>query len=160
MVEADDNQAKARKFNKDSDLMQPLPTSADIDQPASLEIKEITDPEALIPVSITTNRAPVKTAWAFVVSERLGFDRQEALSIAHVFVHFSSMKHALMLGNIYNKQETKEAEEEMSELPDGAKWIKKKPEPAWNGNKRRRDEPKETEATQSSQPWVGLLRAK
>jgi hypothetical protein len=48
----------------------------------------------------------------------------------------------------------------MSELPDGAKWIKKKPQPAWNGKKRRRDEPKEMEATQSSQPWVGLLRAK
>jgi hypothetical protein len=111
--------------------MQPLPTSVDIDQPASLEINEITDPEALIPISITTNRAPVKTAWAFVVSERLGFDRQEALSIAHVFVHFSSMKHALMLGNIYNKQETREAEEEMAELPDGAKWVKKKPETTW-----------------------------
>jgi hypothetical protein len=140
--------------------MQPLPTSVDIDQPASLEINEITDPEALIPISITTNRAPVKTAWAFVVSERLGFDRQEALSIAHVFVHFSSMKHALMLGNIYNKQETREAEEEMAELPDGAKWVKKKPETTWNRKKRGREEEKEAEAVQSSQPWVGLLRAK
>jgi hypothetical protein len=114
----------------------------------------------LIPVSITTNRAPVKTAWAFVVCERLGFDRQEALSLAHVFVHFSSLKHALMLGNILNKQETKEAEEEMAELPDGAKWIKKKPETTWNRKKRSREDEKDAEAMQSSQPWVGLLRAK
>jgi hypothetical protein len=65
-----------------------------------------------------------------------------------------------MLGNILNKQETREAEEEMSELPDGAKWVKKKPEAQWSGRKRGREEDKEQEATQSSQPWVGLLRAK
>jgi hypothetical protein len=116
--------------------------------------------QLLIPVSITTNRAPVKTAWAFVVSERLGFDRQEALSIAHVFVHFSSLKHALMLGNILNKQETKDAEEEMSELPDGARWVKKKPETSWTSRKRGREEEEKVDLMQSSQPWVGLLRAK
>jgi len=174
MSPAHRDQTKVKKRNKDSDLMQPLPTSAESDVPASLEIKEITDPEVclaqdhtqpadqqvLIPVSITTNRAPVKTAWAFVVCERLGFDRQEALSLAHVFVHFSSLKHALMLGNILNKQETKEAEEEMAELPDGAKWIKKKPEVIWNKKKRGREDEKEADAMQSSQPWVGLLRAK
>ncbi len=33
-----------------------------------------------------TNRAPILTAWATVVAERLGFKRAEALSIAHVFV--------------------------------------------------------------------------
>lgn len=33
-----------------------------------------------------TNRAPILTAWATVVAERLGFKRVEALSIAHVFV--------------------------------------------------------------------------
>jgi hypothetical protein len=38
-------QTKVKKRNKDSDLMQPLPTSAENDVPASLEIKEITDPE-------------------------------------------------------------------------------------------------------------------
>lgn len=65
-----------------------------------------------------------------------------------------------MLGNILNKQETKEAEEEMAELPDGAKWIKKKPEVIWNKKKRGREDGKEAEAMQSSQPWVGLLRAK
>jgi hypothetical protein len=53
------------------------------------------------------------------VAETIGFDRQEALSLAHVHVHISSLKHALMLGNILNPQETKEAQEEMAELPDG-----------------------------------------
>lgn len=31
--------------------------------------------------SVVVNRAPVMTAWACVVAERLGFQRQEALSI-------------------------------------------------------------------------------
>lgn len=116
--------------------------------------------QALIPITLTVNRAPVKTAWAFIVCERLGFDRQEALSLAHVFVHFSSLKHALMLGNILNRQETRDAEEEVADLPDGAQWIKKKPEPKPFGRKRGREEEKEQEAVGSSQPWVGLLRAK
>lgn len=109
---------------------------------------------------MTTNRSPVKTAWAFIVCERLGFDRQEALSLAHVFVHFSSLKHALMLGNILNKQETREAEEELADLPDGAKWIKKKEEAKTYGRKRRREQQEEPSSAESSQPWVGLLRAK
>lgn len=111
-------------------------------------------------MTLTVNRSPVKTAWAFIVCERLGFDRQEALSLAHVFVHFSSLKHALMLGHILNPQETKEAEEELAELPDGAKWIKKKEEPKAFGRKRFRGEVKQEESVGSSQPWVGLLRAK
>ena len=65
-----------------------------------------------------------------------------------------------MLGNILNKQETRDAEEEILELPDGAKWVKKKPETHWTSRKRGREEEKDTEPMQSSQPWVGLLRAK
>jgi translation elongation factor EF-1beta len=65
-----------------------------------------------------------------------------------------------MLGHILNPQETKEAEEELAELPDGAKWIKKKEEPKAFGRKRFRGEEKQSESVGSSQPWVGLLRAK
>ena len=42
--------------------------------------------ETLRAKSVVTNRAPILTAWATVVAERLGFKRAEALSIAHVFV--------------------------------------------------------------------------
>jgi len=88
---------------------------------------------------MTVNRAPVKTAWAYVVATRLGFDVQEALSIAHVHVHISSMKHALMLGNILNKEETREAEAEIRELPGDEKWLKKdRPRPRARGGRRKR----------------------
>lgn len=36
--------------------------------------------------SVVINRSPVMTAWAFVVSERLGFTRRESLSFASVCV--------------------------------------------------------------------------
>jgi hypothetical protein len=97
------------------------------------------------------------------VAETIGFDRQEALSLAHVHVHISSLKHALMLGNILNPQETKEAQEEMAELPDGAAWVNKgkKKEPVRDKfGRRRRDLEEEEKAVGSAQPWVGLMRAK
>jgi len=65
-----------------------------------------------------------------------------------------------MLGHILTPEQTKEAEEELAELPDGAKWVKKKEEPKAFGRKRFRDEGKPEESVGSSQPWVGLLRAK
>lgn len=65
-----------------------------------------------------------------------------------------------MLGNILNQQETREAEEEVADLPDGAQWIKKKVEPKAYGRKRAREEELEQSTAASSQPWVGLLRAK
>lgn len=43
---------------------------------------------------VHVNRAPVMTAWAMVVAERMGFKREEALSIGrayiYVLVHISS----------------------------------------------------------------------
>lgn len=112
--------------------------------------------QSLIPVTLTTNRAPVKTAWAYTVARRLGFDLQEALSIAHVYVHFSSLKHALKLGNILNAQETKDAEEEIMELPG----QEKDPSTGNKGKGRMWGNAKEGVRGQSSQPWVGILRAR
>ena len=37
--------------------------------------------QAIKPKYTVVNRAPVMMAWAFVVAERLGFQREEALSI-------------------------------------------------------------------------------
>lgn len=112
---------------------------------------------------MTVNRAPIKTAWAYVVARRIGFDLQEALSIAHVYVHFSSLKHALMLGNILNPQETREAEEEISELPGWRKETEKVGEGskgARKGRGRMWGNAREGEKGMSSQPWVDILRAK
>ena len=47
----------------------------------SLDFDEILDEDALKHKSTVVNRAPVMMAWASVVAERLGFTREEALSI-------------------------------------------------------------------------------
>lgn len=95
---------------------------------------------------------------------KLGFDVQEALSIAHVYVHLSSLKHALMLGNILNKEETKEAQDELAELPGDegkGRWYSKPSEKKRKLRPGEKDEKEEqTKAIGSSQPWVGILRAK
>jgi hypothetical protein len=47
----------------------------------SLDFHEILDEDALRHRTTVVNRAPVMMAWACVVAERLGFSREEALSI-------------------------------------------------------------------------------
>jgi len=95
----------------------------------------------------------------------MGFDTQEALSIAHVYVHLSSMRHALKLGNIYNKEETREAEDELAELPGADVRVGGRREDKWAARGRGRGRGRDKEDTRenvvgSSQPWVGILRAK
>ena len=107
--------------------------------------------QALLAVSVTVNRAPIKTAWAYCVARRLGFDVEESLSLAHVYVHIGSLKHALSLGNILNAQETRDAENEIRELPGESDYHVP--------GKRKREEVEEKKVG-SSQPWVGLLRSK
>jgi hypothetical protein len=116
-------------------------------------------------LTVTTNRAPVKTAWAYTVAQRLGFDVQESLSIAHGYVHISSLKHAIMLGNILNPKETKEGLEEIRELPGMSNWRVDKGkgrEREWDRRAREKAERerKEREEMASSQPWVGILKQK
>lgn len=48
--------------------------------------------------SVVVNRAPVMSSWAFVVTERLGFSREEALSIAQVFTSLNSTTKGIALG--------------------------------------------------------------
>lgn len=102
-------------------------------------------------MNVTVNRAPIKTAWAYCVARRLGFDVEESLSLAHVYVHIGSLKHALTLGNILNAQETRDAEEEIRELPG---------ESAYHTPGKRKRKDAEESVVGSSQPWVGLLKTK
>lgn len=50
----------------------------------SLDYKENKHETELLTRSVIVNRAPVMMAWAAVVAERLGFTREEALSIGMV----------------------------------------------------------------------------
>ncbi|GAA5932059.1 hypothetical protein JCM3775_004228 [Rhodotorula graminis] len=89
-----------RKRARDSDLDKPLPTRApkgdSVDE--DFQFDEIEAEEALVKKFCLTNRAPVMTAWACVVAERLGFRRQEALSIAHVFTDMNATSKGVSLG--------------------------------------------------------------
>ncbi|TKY85767.1 hypothetical protein EX895_005307 [Sporisorium graminicola] len=46
------------------------------------------------------NRAPVMTAWATILLERLSFSRIEALSLAHCYVNYTSTMRGISLGII------------------------------------------------------------
>jgi hypothetical protein len=54
----------------------------------SFDFHEILDEGALKHKFTVVNRAPVMMAWACVVAERLGFSRDEALSIGMVTASF------------------------------------------------------------------------
>ncbi|WOO77860.1 uncharacterized protein LOC62_01G001418 [Vanrija pseudolonga] len=149
--------AHTPKRKRDDDLLRGL-DPVPVPVPASFDFHEILDPERLLDVSVTVNRAPIKTAWAYAVARRRGFDAQEALSIAHVYVHISSLKHALVLGNVLNAAETREAEEEIRELPGEENYRRPDDREAWR--KRRRGEAEPAVSVSSGQPWVGIMRAK
>ncbi|WVQ96184.1 hypothetical protein IAU59_003287 [Kwoniella sp. CBS 9459] len=165
-------EAVNKKRGRDSDLLQPLAKRSkdQEDVPLDIEFHHVLDVEQLLPLTLTTNRAPVSTAWAYTISRRLGFDHIESLSIAHVYVHISSLKHALMLGNILGEQETREARREVEELPGGEKELPAKlrrqeeqsrnvgrGRGGWKGKGR---ETERRDVASSAQPWVQLMRAK
>ncbi|GAA5860459.1 hypothetical protein JCM3774_000429 [Rhodotorula dairenensis] len=97
-----------RKRTRESDLDRPLPSRAPRETAVDddFEFDEIEAEEALAHKSCLVNRAPVMTAWACVVAERLGFKRQEALSIAHVFTDMNAASKGVSLG-IYGPEANK-----------------------------------------------------
>ncbi|KAH8105877.1 hypothetical protein BXZ70DRAFT_917193 [Cristinia sonorae] len=75
----------------------------------SLDFNEILDETVLMSKSTVINRAPIMTAWSFVVAERLGFQREEALSIATVYTEMNAISKGVSLG-IYDKGKEKGVE--------------------------------------------------
>ena len=69
--------------------------------------------------TITINRAPVLALWASVVAERLGFSRDEALSLGKAVTGLNAQSKGQRLG-IYHKHEVSRAksEEEVKGRPD------------------------------------------
>lgn len=59
---------------------------------------EVLDAEVLRGRYAFVNRAPVMTAWTTIVLERLGFQRAEALSLAHVYVDTTSTSRGISIG--------------------------------------------------------------
>ncbi|OWZ77809.1 hypothetical protein C365_03564 [Cryptococcus neoformans Bt85] len=146
-----------KKRGRDSDLLQPLKEDeTEEDTPIDINFQFMTERGQLQGIRVITNRAPVKTAWAYSICMRLGFTHLESLSFAQAYVHINSLKHALMLGNILGEEETREAQRELEDLPDGEQgsWSKKR------GRKPGKDQVTATVAVRSSQPWVGILGSK
>ncbi|KAI0353631.1 hypothetical protein OH77DRAFT_1522500 [Trametes cingulata] len=100
-----------RKRKRDDDLNELLPSKPreEGDSYGSLEFNEILDEEvcllrllqrleAIKTKYAVVNRAPIMMAWAFVVAERLGFRREEALSIASVYTEMNAVTKGVSLG--------------------------------------------------------------
>ncbi|KAF7352722.1 Glutamine synthetase [Mycena venus] len=76
-------------------LPSPMDESADL---GNLEFNEILDEEILKTKSTVVNRAPLMTAWSTLVAERLGFQREEALSIASVYTEMNAVSKGVSMG--------------------------------------------------------------
>ena len=64
--------------------------------------------------TVTINRAPVLALWATVVAERLGFSRDEALSLGKAVTGLNAQSKGQRLG-IYTKVERGKAKREERE---------------------------------------------
>ncbi|EIM88056.1 uncharacterized protein STEHIDRAFT_167419 [Stereum hirsutum FP-91666 SS1] len=107
---------KKRKVAKKNDQNEFLPDKIHEqgDEVGSLEFDEILDEEMLKGKFVVINRAPIMMAWSFLVAERMGFQREEALSIASVYTEMNAISKGASLG-IYPKSSTYS----LSVLPNG-----------------------------------------
>ncbi|KAJ7068338.1 hypothetical protein C8F01DRAFT_1017602, partial [Mycena amicta] len=93
-----------RKRTKPSVANEFLPTRPkdESEDLGSLDFNEVLDEEVLKTKSTVVNRAPLLTAWATLVAEKIGFQREEALSIASVFTEINALAKGISIGK-YNK---------------------------------------------------------
>ncbi|KDQ64558.1 hypothetical protein JAAARDRAFT_28202 [Jaapia argillacea MUCL 33604] len=64
----------------------------------SLEFNETLNEEALRSKFAVVNRAPIMMAWSTIVAERMGFKREEALSIASVYTEMNAITRGVSVG--------------------------------------------------------------
>lgn len=64
------------------------------------KFNEVYDLHTLRGRTVVVNRAPVLTAWVTVILEKMGFERDEALSLAHCYVSHTSTARGLNIGAI------------------------------------------------------------
>ncbi|EIN10463.1 hypothetical protein PUNSTDRAFT_100008 [Punctularia strigosozonata HHB-11173 SS5] len=89
---------KKRKVEPDvNELLPKGPVDEGADY-GSFEFNEVLDEEVLRSKSAVVNRAPLMTAWATVVAEALGFQREEALSIASVYTEMNAISKGVSIG--------------------------------------------------------------
>ncbi|TFK43459.1 hypothetical protein BDQ12DRAFT_731481 [Crucibulum laeve] len=89
---------KKRKRHEDTNEFLPDGPPDEASKYGSLEFNEIVDEEILKNKSAVVNRAPLMTAWATIVAERMNFQREEALSIASVYTEMNAVSKGVSLG--------------------------------------------------------------
>ncbi|KAH0839871.1 hypothetical protein J3R83DRAFT_822 [Lanmaoa asiatica] len=99
-----------KKRKREDDLNEFLPEAPPDEGSAygSMDFSDVLDEKVLKMKSTVVNRAPLMTAWATVVAERLGFEREEALSIGKCWVTLSVVDHHQMCslitaGSVYTE---------------------------------------------------------
>lgn len=105
-----------KKRKCDSDLDERLQESplSETSTYGNLDFEEILDEKILKSKTVVVNRAPVMTAWAMIVAERLGFDREESLSIASVYTEANAVSKGVSLGLIEERRRN-----DIETLPEG-----------------------------------------
>ncbi|KAF9247293.1 hypothetical protein BU15DRAFT_84810 [Melanogaster broomeanus] len=90
------------KRKRDDDLNEFLPEGPpdEASTYGNLDFSEVLDEEVLKTKRTVVNRAPLMTAWATVVAEHLGFEREEALSIGSVYTEMNAVTKGVSLGLI------------------------------------------------------------
>ncbi|KAG6821636.1 hypothetical protein H0H93_000145 [Arthromyces matolae] len=93
-----------RKRNRPDDINEFLPKAPvdDASTYGSLDFGEILEEDVLMHKSTVVNRAPLMTLWAMTIAERLGFRREEALSIASVYTEMNALSKGISIG-LYDK---------------------------------------------------------
>lgn len=108
---AKSSKPRKAKRNRDHDLLGD-PSAQETEEGSdltSLDFKEVTDDAQLEIRSTVVNRAPIMTAWAMIVAEKLGFKHEEALSIASAYTELNAISKGTSLG-IFGKGKTPASE--------------------------------------------------
>src|SRR4051812_50161291 len=71
---------------------------------------------------IRVNRAPVLTLWAAVVAERLGFERDEALTLGRALAGLTAHAKGVRLG-LFEPSAPEEGQERRSRLAEGGRVL-------------------------------------
>ncbi|KAI9574735.1 hypothetical protein HD554DRAFT_93210 [Boletus coccyginus] len=100
---------KKRKYDDDSNEFLPEAPPDEASAYGSMDFNDVLDEEVLKVKSTVINRAPLMTAWATIVAERLGFEREEALSIGSVYMEMNAVAKGVSLG-IIDQSRKKEIE--------------------------------------------------
>ncbi|CAK5275614.1 unnamed protein product [Mycena citricolor] len=106
--EAGPSSLNARKRKRSEVTNEFLPS---VDTPAvqEYEFNEVLDEQALQSRSTVVNRAPLMTAWSFLVAQRLGFGLEEALSIASVYTELNAISKGVSIG-VFKKSDRRATE--------------------------------------------------